>query len=136
MRDRLIELLRQIEFDYYEECVCASEDGYKGAPDFAKFFVDHLISNGVIVPPCKSGDKAYHLTSIDTLDELNVAEIFEGKVSSVSIEDKLWIFCRYDNGLNYWYTERDIGRNLFLTREEAEQALAERSKNEGRTDNK
>lgn len=88
---------------------------------------DHLLAEGVIVRPCKAGDKAYHLTGIDTLDELNVAEIFEGKVSSVSIEDKVWICCRYDNGLNFWYTESDIGKNLFFTREEAEKALAERS---------
>jgi hypothetical protein len=90
---------------------------------------DYLLAEGVIVPPCKAGDKAYHLTSIDTLDELNVAEIFEGKVSTVSIEDKFWIFCRYDNGLNFWYTEKEIGRSLFFTKEEAEKALAERSEN-------
>ncbi len=76
--------------------------------------------------PCKVGDKAYHLTSIDTLDELNVAEIFEGKVCSISKDEKsLWLFCRYDNGLNFWYTERDIGRKLFLAKEEAEQKLKE-----------
>lgn len=82
-------------------------------------------SDNVIELPCKVGDKAYHLTSIDTLDELNVAEIFEGKVCSISKDEKtLLIFCRYDNGLNFWYTERDIGRELFLAKEEAEQALA------------
>ena len=62
MRDRLIELLRQIEFDYSEECVCAFEDGYKGAPDFAKFFVDHLLVNRVIVLPCKIGDTIYFVS--------------------------------------------------------------------------
>ena len=87
-----------------------------------------LLSNGVIVPPCKVGDKAYHLTSVDTLEELDLAEIFEGKVCSISKDEKtLWIFVRYDNGLNFWYTERDIGRNLFLTKEEALKALKERS---------
>jgi hypothetical protein len=97
--------------------------------DEKQHIADYLFNSGVIVPPCKRGDKAYHLTSIDTFDELNVAEIFEGGVSSVSIEDKLWIFCRYDNGLNFWYTERDIGEKLFFTREEAEKALAERREN-------
>ena len=85
---------------------------------------DNLIGKGVIVPPCKAGDMAYHLTSIDTHEELNVAEIFEGKVCSISKDEKtLWIYCRYNNGLNYWYTEKDIGRKLFFVREEAEQAL-------------
>lgn len=119
MRDRLIELLKAA--DKYASGVCTDYD------EAQEVCADFLLAEGIIVPPCKAGDKAYHLTSIDTLDELNVAEIFEGRVFTVSIEDKLWIFCRYDNGLNYWYTERDIGKQLFFAREEAEQALAERS---------
>lgn len=76
--------------------------------------------------PCKVGDSAYHLTSVDTLEELEVAEIFDGKVCSISKDEKtLWIFCHYDNGLNFWYTEMDIGRKLFLTKEEAEAKLKE-----------
>lgn len=90
---------------------------------------DYLINSGVIVPPCKVGDKAYHLTGIDTREELDLTDVFEGKVCSISKqEDTLWIFCRYNNGLTYWYTESDIGRKLFLTKEEAEKAL-ERSEN-------
>jgi hypothetical protein len=97
---------------------------------WADVIADKLISEGVIVPPVKVGDKAYHLTGIDTRRELDLTDIFEGKVCSISKqEDALWIFCRYDNGLTYWYTESDIGRKLFLTREEAEKAL-ERSENE------
>lgn len=76
--------------------------------------------------PCKVGDKAYYLTSIDTLDELNVIEIFEGKVCSISNDENiLWIFCRYDNGLGFWHMERNIGKNLFFTKEEAERKLKE-----------
>ncbi len=114
MRDRLIELIESAR--------------YWGANTSSEI-ADKLISEGVIVPPCKVGDKAYHLTNIDTLEELELAEIFEGKVCSISKEEKsLWIYARYDNGLNFWYTEREFGRNLFFTREDAEKALAERSK--------
>lgn len=82
----------------------------------------------IIVQPCKVGDIAYHLTNTDTLEEFGISEIFEGKVCSISKEEEtLWIFVRYDNGLNFWYTEKDIGKNLFLTKEEAEKALMERS---------
>ena len=96
---------------------------------WAEVIADKLIAEGVIVPPCKVGDKAYHLTGIDTREELDLTDIFEGKVCSISNqEDALWIFCRYNNGLTYWYTESDIGRKLYLTREEAECAL-ERSEN-------
>lgn len=128
MKNKLIELLQQADKKCNDTKQCENCIGFgQGNECVNHLIADHLLANGVIVPPCKAGDKAYHLTSVDTLDELNVAEIFEGKVSTVSIEDKVWIFCRYDNGLNFWYTEKDIGRNLFLTREEAEKALAERS---------
>lgn len=90
--------------------------------------VDHLLTNGVILPPCKPMDDAYYLITIDTETELGVAEIFEGKVCSVTQESKnMWIFCRYDNGLTYHHTADDIGESVFLTREEAEAALKERS---------
>jgi hypothetical protein len=122
MRDRLIELLRNApKTDTVYGNIKLPEP-----VQTLQTIADHLLAAGVIVPPCKAGDTAYHVTSIDTLDELNVAEIFEGKVSSFSIEDEVWIFCRYDNRLNCWYTERDIGKTLFLTKEEAEKALAER----------
>ncbi len=117
MKKRLTELLRG-----FRNPICEGLDFYLSDENCEKI-AEYLIAEGVIVPPCKAGDKAYHLTSIDTLDELNVVDIFEGKVSSVSLEDKLWICCRYDNGLNYWYTEREIGRSLFFDKEEAEEAL-------------
>ena len=120
MRDRLKELLK----DTLQEWECDVSD------DTVKEICDHLIDNGVIVPPCKVGDKAYHLTGIDTREELDLTDVFEGKVCSISKqEDALWIYCRYNNGLTYWYTESDIGRKLFLAKEEVEKALAERSEN-------
>lgn len=101
------------------------KESFKGANSIEEL-ADKLIDAGVIVPPCKVGDKAYHLTGIDTRKELDLTDIFEGKVCSISKqEDGIWIYCRYNNGLTYWYTERDIGRKLFFTREEAEKALEE-----------
>lgn len=91
---------------------------------------DKIEQGKILELPCAVGDKAYHLTGIDTQRELDLTDIFEGKVCSISKEeDALWIYCRYNNGLTYWYKESDIGRKLFFTREEAEKALAERSEN-------
>ena len=123
MRDRLIELLRQIEFDYSEECVCAFEDGYKGAPDFAKFFVDHLLAGGVIVPPCKVGDTVWY---IDTNYNIQKAEVTSINIRSQS---KSLIATRY-----VWETEETVklalmfehlNEDYWLTKEQAEKALAE-----------
>lgn len=125
MRDRLVKMLAEGR-ELCEKIQCEGcRRSCKGLNDcIANVQAEHLLANGVIVPPCKVGDTVYHLTSVDTHAELGVIEIFEGKVCSVSKDEKdLWLFCRYDNGLNYWYTEMEIGKTVFLTREEAEQAL-------------
>ena len=130
MRDRLIELLRQIEFDYYEECVCAFEDGYKGAPDFAKFFVDRLLDNGVIAPPCRVGQTVYRVMCRGMRD-------FFIREETVWIVDMhatagLEIITKSVEGKGLTYFPKicieNLGKTVFLTREEAEKALAERSK--------
>lgn len=56
-RDRLIELIKQVNFDFSEECVACLEDGYKATPMLEEFFADYLLANGIIVPLCKVGDK-------------------------------------------------------------------------------
>ena len=120
MRDRLIELLRQIEFDYSEECVCAFEDGYKGAPDFAKFFVDHLLENGVVVLPCNIGDALYYPVFATN-------RVLLYKVISIKLNSKgLYVVC--ENHLSksqMTHRATQIGKTIFLTEREAEQALAE-----------
>ena len=138
MRDRLIELLRQIEFDYSEECVCAFEDGYKGTPDFAKFFVDHLLENGVIVPPCKVGDTVYYLDDIVWDDECRDCEHYliggfgdpsecgrtrYGSKHPDCIKIKEEIVTQRD--IYYYLYAEKFGKTVFLTKEEAEKALAE-----------
>ena len=129
MRDRLIELLKEAHeswLRYVDECAFNQT---ALSFSFEQMFADHLLAEGIIVPPCKVGDKAYHLTGIETRKELDLTDVFEGKVCSISKqEEAIWIFCRYNNGLTYWYKESDIGRKLFLAREDAERAL-ERSEN-------
>lgn len=86
----------------------------------------------MVILPCKPMDDVYYLTTVDTEVELGVAEIFEGKVCSVTQEsNNMWIFCRYYNGLTYHHTVEDIGESIFFTRADAEKALAGRSRHEG-----
>ena len=108
MRDRLIELLDNIfhiDFD---------GDYESGIRDFA----DHLLENGVIVPPCKVGDTIYvieysHLTGD--------GYILKKHIEAFTIQD----------GLVYIYYSDPLGRlikrlpdvSAFFTREEAERAL-------------
>ena len=105
-RERLIELLDII-----------IQPGEKTMGDIA----DHLLSNGVIVPPCKVGDTVYRLAHNVDKTEWKVADFWE--VIKIEIyEDETGIIDDSDN----YFSNEDIGKTIFLTKEEAEQALKER----------
>ena len=87
-------------------------------------FADYLLAEGVIVPPCKVGQTVYYpIRHTNKVMELLVREIVYEK-------NKLQMWASY-----LAFTVDAIGNTVFLTREEAEKALAERSENEHRTDN-
>lgn len=88
MRERLIELI-------------ANEPN---SIDSIVSHADYLLANGVIVPPCKVGDKVYQVC--------NNGRIYESTIINVIYETTQIAF-----------DESAIGEGIFLTREEAEQAL-------------
>ena len=107
MRDRLIELISQVQY----------MGGLEGK------LADHLLAEGVIVPTCKVGQPIWHITRhYDGRIELG-----EGKVSMLQQKaDKSWKI-RISVRSSVWdFTPSEIGQRYFLTREEAEKALAER----------
>lgn len=113
-RERLIEILfKNIHMNEGETEVVA--------------IANHLLKNGVIVPPCKVGDELYCVYSPPYpanpadkgkwfMGEFEVARFHYG-VKGLSIE-------MYGYGT---VKESDFGKTVFLNREEAEKALAERS---------
>lgn len=92
---------------------------------------EHLLENGVIVPELKTHDRVYAKRG-DVLREYRVDyTIYDGR----SITYKSYVQCDCDEYGNTnlpveyrWlvFTNADIGITTFLTREEAEKALAER----------
>lgn len=107
MRDRLVELIKQANkkcasTDKCEDCsACDTGDE---PDDCLKYNIaDHLLANGVIVPQCKVGDIIYLIT-------YNRKDYMPIKVPSLE-------------SLVRWMDEDRFGYDLFLTREEAEQAL-------------
>ena len=110
MRDRLIELISQVQYMGGLECQLA----------------DYLLKNGVIVPPVKVGQ---------TLYKVYMGKILEVKAISISYEplpaftytihfNSLGVLCLMSDGtINEKYSW-----DIYITREEAEKALAERSK--------
>ena len=126
MRDRLIELLRNAPRTntVYGDIKLAEP------VQTLQTIADHLLAEGVIVLPCKVGQTVYYVTIIDTEKELNIVESFYGTVQGVGFDGKnIWVAAKYTNGLYYQHRSTDFGKSVFLTREEAEKALAERSGN-------
>lgn len=75
---------------------------------------DYLLANGIIVPPVKVGDVVYIVCNVD-----NKTVIEESAVEEVSTY-RIWTD-------EVYYDLDDIGTSIFMTRESAEKALAERS---------
>ena len=111
MRDRLIELLKDT-FNYTKG-VCIDFD------EAVEINADHLIANGVIVPPCKVGDMVY---VISQGQGFNCRwGVYEGKVTDIHIDKYNKITIRAENGEKFFgYYEPKF---VFLTREDAEKAL-------------
>ena len=84
-----------------------------------KIIADYLLSNGVIVPPCKVGTKVFLSRSL-------MNDVIEGEVTSIKktefSEGYTVVFLIDDNR----YSDVPFsayGKTVFLTKKEAEQAL-------------
>lgn len=113
MKEKLIELLLTAE-------KVADEAGFfnchKSQPK-AELIADYLIQNGVIVPPCKVGDTVYRIT---TSPHTKIKKIQETKIIRIAIDDEgVFLFCQRCPAKSVF------GKNVFLTKEEAEKKLKE-----------
>lgn len=116
MRDRLIELLLQSdpikERDMDDEWV----DGE------IEDIVDHLIENGVLLPPCYIGQPVWEVYNWFT----GKVEVREGKVSMLQQKaDKTWKIRVSINSSVYDITVDDIGKRIFFSKEEVEKRQEE-----------
>lgn len=100
MRDKLIELL------------CNS--GFIADTSVFESLADHLIENGVILPPCKVGDILYDIYGGENIKEIKVTKI------NVRFDErnKPWLII---GGLYYAFD--DFGKDVFFTFQDAEKAL-------------
>lgn len=115
-RERLIELISK------SNCVDVWDyraDDFK-EPNPIYELTDHLLANGVIVSPCKVGDTVYNYGD---------KQIKEWKITFVGKNSRneykfIAVVGKYEDLLIFWNFE--IGKTVFLTKEEAERALKER----------
>ena len=87
---------------------------------------DLLLEHGVVLLPCKVGDRLYEVTGRKTVSVYKVkairVELFSLFIEWDIVEGLVW---QSLSGIN----AGDIGKTVFLTREEAEKALKERENN-------
>lgn len=104
MRDRLIELISDVQ--------------YMGGLE--EKLADHLLASGVIVPNVAIGTKIYAVP-------LYPRGVYEFEVADISVEliDGTHLFSYVCYG-GWTFNDTHLGKTVFLTREEAEKALAEK----------
>ena len=134
-RERLIELMDKYfevgDSDFY---ICnrvkeAFALGTISLDDFSEIdeentadIADYLLANGVIVPPCKPGDYIYGICErrkSGVWQKVVVERVVHG--IEIGINGLLTARC----GISVSVSLSDLGRTVFFTREEAEQALKE-----------
>lgn len=100
MRDRLIELIKQVPY--------GATVGAKFTQQFSEKMADNLLVNGVIVLPCKVGTRVYRIVP-------DISVTWPDPTEYKTIWDNFKLTDIYN-----------FGKTVFLTREEAEKALIER----------
>lgn len=123
MKDKLIEMILKAPKLEFPSGSRAQGKTYQTAANLADF----LIANGVFVPPVKVGQTVYYIegsyynSSRQTVAPIKVTEIsWKCDRSGRDLG-----FALIANGTRYKFSS--ISKSVFLTREEAEKALAERS---------
>ena len=109
MRERLIDFLKKADEHSQRKCITNYEDAIADNADY-------LLAEGVIVPPVKVGQTVWVVSRDGKLTETTVEKIV---LKNGGLYIKLWCNSFYET------TCRSIGKTVFLTKEEAEKALAE-----------
>ena len=115
VREKLVKLLK----------TSPTRNGYTDLGDIA----DHLIAHGVVVLPCKIGDKVYVNYIYGRNKIITDSQMVCSIEQTVGVNDEsYWKVCVkqvIEKGyiVYHEYTEDDFGKTVFLTREEAEESL-------------
>ena len=125
-RERLVELLDDAEYknlDYEMANKFYPFDDYKS---HSEFVADYLLANGVIVPPCKVGDKVYYFSKNPINLSVQANTIYEAdvvRIVTTYLGTSLVIQIHNEYGCTEIPSVDEWGITVFLTKEEAEKAL-------------
>jgi hypothetical protein len=98
--EMLIEMIVDAENEFYRENPCGTDSAR------CEMVAEHLLANGVVLPPVKEGQTVYQTEGI---------RVYESVVRNVI----------YDTD-GIAFDETAIGHSVFLTREDAEAAIRKR----------
>lgn len=108
MKDRLTKILKE---------------SFKNANSIEEL-ADKLIDAGVIVPPCKVGQTVYAVSNYYGGEW----RIYECRVDNFTVyKTNIFMSIADREGYNFGANICEIGKTVFLTREEAEKALKEKA---------
>ena len=118
MRERLIELLKEADEHAMRRCITDRDEAIADNADY-------LLANGVFVVPHTVDSPIW------TSEPFADGEMRQGYITAVVFgnrEEGIWSYWASFAGLpvSYEFIEDDIGKAVFLTREDAEAALAAR----------
>ena len=113
MKDKLIELM-------YKEFKELTMDGDWKFTEMLGGVADYLLANGVIVPPCKVGDTVYCI--VEGFDV-----VMEGHIRQLIVAEGIFIDCVIRGYFNQVFHSSKIGKNVFLTKEEAVKEMEQRN---------
>lgn len=102
----------------------AYDKAHQGPPGGARKLMEEAPGVDAVVLPCKVGDKIYKLWSCGK----NGKAVAEFEITHIDIDylPEIELAFRKPKGTGYYYFAKvgEIGKTVFLTREEAEAALA------------
>ena len=111
-KEKLVELINEADSNYNFELSVG-----KIPKPRVEYEAEFLLKNGVIVPPCKVGDVIYFVYR---------ENIYPHKIKDIRINE-YGEFISSSMNFNF----KDFGKIVFLTKEEAEKALAEKRADNG-----
>ncbi len=111
-REKLVELIEKEYFEWFT----VQEPSEKS---FGEVVADRLLENGVIVPPCKVGDTIY--CDGKYFASHCAGEIMEFPVSFIETN----VVSAFRGEIDVQFDFDDFSKTVFLTKKEAEKALAE-----------
>lgn len=114
-REKLIQIIGEIKSYEYGGMATVTDEG----------LADYLLANGIIVPPVKVGDKVYIKYQKKIYPVTVYAIRVDTKTNSkrICVDDWLQIDEYYQHSYTATFKWESIGKTIFLTREEAENAL-------------